>query len=219
MNNTDVLRLSFRTVRSNKLRTGITVAIIALGIMALVGIITAIQAMNQKLTESFSTMGANGFTIRFKERNFQIGNGNEELKVSKKGARKEKKSNLGKPITIEEAEGFIQRYNFPATAGISITATRNAIASLGNVKTSPNVFLFGGDEAYLDLNGMEISLGRNFSPQEVQSAASVCLLGYDVSKKLFKERSSGGVGQIIRINGIPYRVIGVLASRGSSFGF
>src|SRR3954471_14530043 len=100
MNLTDVLLLAFRKVGSNKLRTGITVAIIAFGIMALVGIITAIQAMNQKLTESFSTMGANGFTIRYKERNIRFGNGNDELKVSKKGARKEKKSNLGKPITL-----------------------------------------------------------------------------------------------------------------------
>src|SRR6476661_889589 len=195
MNTTDVLSLAFRTVRSNKLRTGITVAIIAFGIMALVGIITAIQAMNQKLTESFSTMGANGFTIRFKERNIRFGNDNDELKVAKKGARKEKVSSLNKIITIDEAEQFMQQYHFPATAGISIVATRNAIASFGNVKTSPNVFLFGGDEAYIELNGMEISTGRNFSRQEVQSAASVCILGYDVSKKLFRERASGVVGQ------------------------
>jgi putative ABC transport system permease protein len=66
MNTGDILALAYRTVRSNKLRTGLTVAIIAFGIMALVGIITAIKAMNQKFSESFSTMGANGFTIRYK---------------------------------------------------------------------------------------------------------------------------------------------------------
>jgi len=219
MKKADVFSLAYRTVRSNKLRTGITVAIIALGIMALIGIITAIAAMNQKLTESFSSMGANGFSIRYKERNIRIGNNNNELKVSKRGARKEKQSNLGKPITIDEAERFITYYTFPAVAGISTVATRNAIASIGSVKTSPNVFLFGGDEAYTTLNGFEILTGRDFSKQEIQSGASVCLLGYDVSKKLFKERESKGVNQVIRINGVPYRVIGVLASRGSSFGF
>lgn len=87
----DVLSISFRTIRSNKLRTGITVSIIAFGIMALVGIITAIKAMNQKLTESFSSMGASGFTIRYKERNIQFGNNNSEVKLSKKGAKREKK--------------------------------------------------------------------------------------------------------------------------------
>lgn len=219
MNSADIFSLAYRTVRSNKLRTGITVAIIAFGIMALVGIITAIQAMNQKLTESFSTMGASGFSIRYKERNFRIGNDNDELKVAKRNARKEKKSNLGKRITMDEAERFLAQYRFPATAGISIVATRNAIAAAGSVKTSPNVFLFGGDEAYLDLNGFEVLAGRNFSRQEVQSAASVCILGYDVSKKLFRNRTDYGVGQVLRINGIPYRVIGVLVSRGSSFGF
>ena len=219
MNSSDVFSLAYRTVRSNKLRTGITVAIIAFGIMALVGIVTAIQAMNQKLTESFSTMGANGFTLRYKERNIRFGNSNDELKVTKKGARKEKASNLGKLITIDEAERFMSNYNFPATGGISTVATRNAIASFGSTKTSPNVFLFGGDEAYLNLNGFEILTGRNFSRRDVQSAASVCLLGYDVSKKLFKNAQSKGVSQVVRINGMPYRVIGVLASRGSSFGF
>src|ERR1043165_3313843 len=108
MNITDILSLAYRTVRSNKLRTGITVAIIAFGIMALVGIITAIKAMNQKFTESFSTMGANGFTIRFKERNIRFGGDNDsEIKLSKKGKRKEKKSSLGKIITKEEAELFV----------------------------------------------------------------------------------------------------------------
>ena len=68
MNFQDIFLLAFRTIRGNKLRTGLTVAIIAFGIMALVGIITAIKAMNQKFTESFSTMGANAFTVRYKER-------------------------------------------------------------------------------------------------------------------------------------------------------
>src|SRR5206468_3075746 len=117
MNLSDVLSLAFRTVRSNKLRTGLTVSIIAFGIMALVGIITAIKAMNQKLTESFSTMGANGFSIRTKEKNIRLGNGNVDLKVSRKGAKKEKQSNLGKPITDNEAVQFAQQYHFPAIAG------------------------------------------------------------------------------------------------------
>ena len=55
----------------------LTVAIIAFGIMALVGIITAIKAMNQKFTESFSTMGANAFTVRFKERKIHFGGDNK----------------------------------------------------------------------------------------------------------------------------------------------
>src|ERR1044072_8426318 len=110
MNFSDTFSLAYRTIRSNKLRTGLTVAIIAFGIMALVGIITAIKAMNQKFSESFSTMGANAFTIRFKERNIGFGGGGDDVKLSKKTNRKEKKSNIGKRITRDQAELFINNY-------------------------------------------------------------------------------------------------------------
>ncbi len=219
MNTADIFSLASRSVRGNKLRTGITVAIIAFGIMALIGIITAIQAMSQKFSESFSTMGANGFSIRFKERNIHFGNNNSELKVSKKGSKKEKASNLGKNIRIDEAEEFVKRYKFPAQVSVSMMATRNAIVNFETKKTSPNVTLFGSDENYLLLNGFDLNGGRNFSRQEINSSANVCLIGYDVASKLFKNNPSKAVNNIIRNNGYPYRVIGVLASRGSSFGF
>jgi len=91
------------------LRTVLTVLIIALGITALVVVNTAIKAINQKFTESFSTMGASGFTIRYKDRNIRFGGGGgSEIKKEKKGSKKEKKSNLGKIIRKEEEEMIIQ---------------------------------------------------------------------------------------------------------------
>jgi putative ABC transport system permease protein len=220
MNTGDIFSLAYRTVRSNKLRTGLTVAIIAFGIMALVGIITAIKAMNQKFTESFSTMGANGFTIRYKERQIHFGGGGQsDLKVAKKGKRKEKTSSLGKPITIEQADEFKKYYTFPAITGVSIFANRNTIVSYDTKKTTPNVLLLGADENYLLLNGFKLSAGRNMNSTDVQSARNLCLLGHDVANKLFKDNVERAVNSIIRVNDIPYRVLGVLASRGSSFGF
>ncbi len=216
----DVFLLAFRTVRSNKLRTGLTVSIIAFGIMALVGIITAIKAMNQKFTESFSTMGANAFTVRFKERDIRFGGGNNrEVKLSKKGKKKEKQSSLGKNITKDEAEEFVKRYNFPGIEGISIFGGRTNIASHGTRKTSPNIVIFGGDENYLLLNGFALQYGRNINRLDVQTGRNVCVLGYDVAKKLFKEGVERAVNAVIRVNNIPYRVLGVLESRGSTFGF
>jgi hypothetical protein len=79
----DSFILAWRTVKSNKLRTGITVAIIAFGIMALIGIITAISAMNQSLKENFSFMGANAFSIRYKEMNARMmGGGRNQQEVA-----------------------------------------------------------------------------------------------------------------------------------------
>ena len=214
----DTFLLAFRTVRGNKLRTSLTVAIIAFGIMALIGIITAIKAMNQKFSESFSSMGANAFTIRFKERTITFGGGGD-LTVSKKG-KKEKKSNLGRNITKQEAEYFANSFHFPgAETSISIFGNRGNTISFSDKKTNPNVMMFGGDDKYLDLNGYTLLSGRNLTQQEVRSAQNVCIIGFDVAKKFFNDAADKAVGKTIRINNLPYLVLGVLESKGSTFGF
>src|SRR5438094_3202505 len=112
----DAFLQAYRTVASNKLRTGITVSIIAFGIMALIGIITAIDAMNSSLKDNFATMGANGFTISYKER-IRFGNNNDNVSKETRG-KKQKKSNLDKPIILSEAEAFKRNYDFPAVVSI-----------------------------------------------------------------------------------------------------
>jgi putative ABC transport system permease protein len=219
MNFRDNFSLAYTTVRNNRLRTGITVAIIALGIFAIIGINTALTSLKQKLTESFSTMGANAFTIRFKQRQIHFGDGdNSDLKLSKKGKRKEKTSNLDKPITIEQADAFKKEYSFNGTVGVYIFANRNAIISYEKKKTTPNVMLLGGDENFLLLNSYTLSAGRNFSKVEAESGRNFCLIGQDVLNRLFKDNKDKAVNSIIRINEVPYIVLGVLGSRGSSFG-
>ncbi len=217
----DIVSLAFRTIRTNRLRTGLTVSIIAFGIMALIGIITAIEAMNQKFSESFSSMGANAFSIRFKERNIRFGGGrqSDEVKLTRKGARKEKVSNLDKIITREQAEGFVERFDFPAVKSLSVFGNRNNLLSRGTLKTSPNVTLFGGDVHYLELNNYTLMAGRNLVREDVRSGQNLCILGYDVADKLFRAGANTAVNGEVRLNGIPYRVIGVLESKGSSFGF
>src|SRR5438045_3474448 len=130
MQTADTLSLAFKTVKSNKLRTGITVAIIAFGIMALIGIITAIKAMNQSLTESFSTMGANAFSIRYRDKQIRIGGGgNDRVKKTTKGSLKEKNSSMGKIITYEQAKAFKERFAFPSIVSLSIRGPRNIIVN------------------------------------------------------------------------------------------
>ncbi|HYJ39074.1 MAG TPA: ABC transporter permease, partial [Chitinophagaceae bacterium] len=168
----DTFSLAWRTVRSNRLRTGLTVAIIAFGIMALVGINTAIEAMKQKFTESFSSMGATGFTIRFREIRV-FNNGNSEAKKEKKGKKKEKISNVAKPITKFQAETFKNTFDYPSTIGLYMFGARDAIASVQSKKTNPNVRVWGIDENYIDLNGYTIAGGRNLNSLDVQSGRNV----------------------------------------------
>jgi len=216
MRTQDVLSLAFRTVRSNKLRTGITVAIIAFGIMALVGINTAIDAMKQKFTESFASMGANGFTVHYRDFNF-FGRDNQVQK-EKKGERKEKKSNLKKKITREEAEAFKTSFKYPSKISLSLRGTNDAIVSLADKKTTPTVYINGGDENYAELNGYSLLVGRNLNDLDVQSGRNVCVLGSDIVKRFFNENAETALEKIIKINGIPYRIIGTLDSKGSSIG-
>ncbi len=212
----DVLSLAFRTVRSNKLRTGITVAIIAFGIMALVGINTAIDAMKQKFTESFASMGANGFTIHYKD--YQFFNNNNQVTKEKKGAKKEKVSNTKIPITKDQAELFKINYSFPAKVAISVRGGNNNIVSMDNRKTNPTVQVNGGDEFYAELNGYNLNAGRSLNDLDVQSGRNVCVLGNDLVKKFFDDNPERAVEKIIKINNIPYRVIGTMESKGSSIG-
>lgn len=211
----DTFQLAFQTIKGNRLRTGITVAIIGFGIMALVGIITAITSMNQSLTESFATMGANSFSIRFNDRNIRIGGGDREVQRKSSRELKEKKSNARKLITYREAKMFKERYEFPARVSIAVSGPDNAVAMYGSVKTNPNVRMVGGDENYLLLNGYNLVAGRNFNEVDVESGKNICIIGSKTAESLFGE-GAGVVGKIIKVSGIKYRIIGMLKEKGSS---
>jgi putative ABC transport system permease protein len=215
----DSFVLAWRTVKSNKLRTGITVAIIAFGIMALIGIITAISAMNQSLKENFSFMGANAFSIRYKELNARMGgpnNGGDEFAKSKKGL-KEKKSNLDKIIRIEEATYFKEHFGFKrATVSISQRLGGNNELHYKDKKTNPQIRMMGGDEDFLVVNGYSLTAGRNLNNVDIQSGRNVCIIGSNVAAKLFPSKPESCIDKVILLQSKPYRVIGLLKSKGSS---
>jgi putative ABC transport system permease protein len=213
----DILSLAFRTVRGNRLRTGITVAIIAFGIMALVGINTAIEAMKQKLTESFASMGVTVFTIHYQDYNF-FRRGGSEVTQEKKGAKNVKQSNVKKVITREEAEAFKSNYHFPSKISLGLGGGNSNIASIGDKKTNPTVQVAGGDENYPELNGFNLNAGRSLNELDVQSGRNVCILGNDLVVKFFDDNPEKALEKIIKINGIPYRIIGTMESKGSSIG-
>jgi putative ABC transport system permease protein len=213
----DTLALSWRNISGNKLRTAITVAIIALGIFALILIITSIKAASNSLTTSFSTMGANSFSLRFKDRNIRIGGGRQRDNTkTSKSALRDKKSNMGKIITYDEARAFKQRYNFPAKVGLALMGPRNIVCNTDRKKTNPDVTVLGGDENYLELNGYTIAYGRNFTETEVESGRSICMLGSGVAQKLFPDNKEKAIDKVVSVDHTPYRVIAVLEDKSSS---
>jgi putative ABC transport system permease protein len=217
MTNKDTIALSWKNVRGNKLRTAITVIIMALGIFALILIITAIKAASNSLTDSFSTMGANAFSIRFKDRNFRMGGGNRSQTSTRKKGAVERKSNTGIPISYDEARLFKERYNFPgAKVGLAMRGAGSIVVNNSKRKTNPEINTYGGDENYLELNGYKIEYGRNFTPNEVSSGANTCMLGQAVAKRLFPDNIQKAIDAVVNVDHVPYRVIAVLEDKGSS---
>jgi len=218
MNNRDIFALSWKNLKGNKLRTAITVIIIALGIFALILIITAIKAASNSLTSSFSTMGSNAFSIRYKERSFNFGHrGRSAASKSTKKALNQKSSNLGITISLQEARLFAERYSFAGSkVSIALRGPNGIVVNTVRTKTNPEINIFGGDENYLELNGYKIAYGRNFSKKEVESGANVCFLGSGVAAKLFPDNVAKAVDAEVRVDHIPYRVIAVLQDKGSS---
>lgn len=199
------IRISFESIRSHSLRTVLTVAIIGFGIMALVGILTAIDSMEYYLNENFSMMGSNTFNIR-----------NREMVVHMGGQRNNAKSY--KSISYREAMDFKERFTFPASTSISTRGTGIATLKYELEKTNPNIQVIGIDENYLYNAGFEVDKGRNLTATEVQNGAHVVIVGSDIVKSLFT-KNEDPIGKIISVGPGKYRIVGVKKEKGTSMGF
>jgi len=199
------IRISIISIKSHLLRTILTVMIIAFGIMALVGILTAIDAVEYFLNENFAMMGSNTFNIQNRDIRVHIGgNSNRARSFS--------------VIDYQQAVNFKEEYNFPAVTSIFVYGTGTATIKYKSEKTNPNIAVMGTDENYIATAGLEIDKGRLFSAAEVQQGNHVTVLGSEIASKLFL-KNEDPIGKIISIGPGKYRVIGVLAERGSSVGF
>ncbi|MEP7168379.1 MAG: ABC transporter permease [Bacteroidota bacterium] len=198
------IKIAFTSIKSQKLRTVLTALIIALGIMALVGILTAIDAVKYYFNNAFSMMGANSFTIR----NAGLG-----VHVNNNGRRAKR----FKEITFQQAQQFQSAFKFPATVSISAFATQIGVLKYQSVKSNPNIMIIGGDEKYLLNAAYELDYGRNFSVQDVENGSNVCILGSEMATILFKKEFP--IDKEISVGSGKYIVIGVLKEKGSSMGF
>lgn len=199
------LTLAWRAIRTNKLRSVLTIVIIAMGIWALVGILTAIEVMKGAVYSNFSSMGANSFQVT-----------SDIIKKSRKRGGVSININDGKAIKYDEAKAFKERFHFPASVGVSMTGTSIATVKFGSEKTNPNVRVIGGESEYLTISDTKLDAGRNFSSYELESGSYVCILGNGTAKKIFKNNWKKGVGAMVSVGDVKYRVIGIMESKGGS---
>lgn len=197
------LKISFRAIKSNKVRAILTICIIAVGIMALVGILTAIDAIKSSISNQFTMMGANSFSITSQASNFGRGDRSRTKNFSR--------------ISFREAEEFKTRFSEGSYVSISFNASSLCTVKFGTEKTNPNVNLDGIDENHLTVGGYEIDNGRNFNPDDIQEIRHYVLIGSDVLRDLFPT-GIDPIGKEITVAGLKLQVIGVLKSKGSGFG-
>jgi len=201
------IKEAIQATRANLLRTILTMLIIAFGIMALVGILTAIDGIKHAMTDKFSLMGANTFKIM-----------NQSSKIRISGKKRPRTSDKKNPeITQQNIRDFMQNYTFPATISISSANVQVGQVKYENRKTNPNISIKGGDEGFLVVEGYTIAQGRNFNAFEVKEGLSVVIIGEQVRKELFPYQSA--LQKQITINGKHFTVIGVFEEKGSALGF
>ena len=181
---------ALNSIKGNRLRTAITIAIIAVGITSLVGTLTAAGGLEASLDRSFGKMGAGSFFIRG-----GTGDG-------------------GRGISYREVTSF--RSHYPVDALISpyvkVDTGLDGVSADGK-RAGPEVEVVAADGSFVEFNGGDISLGRNFSPVEERGGAEIALLGSNVAGALFGGTLPSEVS--INVRGGRFRVVGVLAEMGT----
>jgi putative ABC transport system permease protein len=205
----DIIKLAQRSIVANRLRARITIAIIALGIMALVGIITAVDSISNSISSNFSSMGANTFNIA----NAGFKNSNKKSKGSR---RKINQPNNKQKISFNQAVEFKNRFQFPSVVSINVMATQSATVMRGSDKSNPNIWVMGADANYLAVAGNTILNGRNFNVLDLESGRDVCIIGNSLAKKYFNGNAISAINNFITVSQHKYLIIAVLQSKGSS---
>ena len=197
------VRQGLAALRAHRLRAFITASIVAIGITALVGILTSIDAMSESITSTMTRFGARSFTI------------NNVKSVERRGRR-----SSFDPITFSQSNLFKQMYRSDAQVSLAVNANFNAKLRYLNLETNPNIRVLGVDENYLIASSYGLAAGRNFTYEEIHLGMPLAILGSDVLKQLFGARYQKGiaVGREVNIDGSRFKVIGELEKKGSSLG-
>src|SRR5690606_3470874 len=198
------VRIAFGSIRTQLLRTILTVLIIAIGITALVGILSAVSALENTISSDFSSMGSNTFNIQRYEFTAQRQSSSEAQKINP-------------IISYPEVKAFEDRYTFPYTkTSISFIGTGTAEVKYENKKTDPEVTVLGINENYIQNSGLEIDEGRELNYFDVLNNNNVCVIGSDLVKSVLSDVNP--IDKTISIRGAKFKVVGVLKSKGSTFG-
>lgn len=193
------------SLRTNKLRTALTLMGIVVGVTAVIAVVTIIKGLDKTVAQTFSSQGSTVFTISKKP---QIIRSREEFV----------KFNKRKDVTHEDADAIARLCSACWRVGVAA----NAVETVKYAdQKAENVRVRGVTPTTMfDIDGVAIDVGRIWTEGEGDSGRNACVVGPDILQNLFGGAAADrAVGQEIRIAGKPYTIIGVLEPLGSIFGF
>ncbi|GIL21791.1 MAG: ABC transporter permease [Bacteroidota bacterium] len=199
MNLIENMKEGLRSIKANTLRSVLTALIVAIGITSLVGILTAIEGIEQSVNESLSSLGVNTFDIYSKWNRGTNQDGVREKVYSR--------------LNLYEVQKFMNEYPVQASVCVQARLTNLAEVKHGSIKTNPNVDVRGVNDEYLPIKGLNLQDGRNFSKFEIQNGSKVAILGYKLAKALYGDNPKP-LNTEISFKGVQFKVIGLLKEKG-----
>ena len=197
------LSVAIKSIRSNGLRSLLTILIIAVGITSLVGILTATDALKREVFISFEKFGTTSFSIVRK------------YFSTEGGARERIRNNT--TITYSQAMAFKKNYGEEQLVSIYAGVVSNVAVKYEGQSTNPTARVTAADENYLRYSNTSISKGRGITSNDIDLAAQVCVVGSGIVRTLFQGEEDA-LGKVISVQGYRYEIVGVTESQGNSFG-
>jgi putative ABC transport system permease protein len=197
----EIIRMALNALRTNKLRSMLTMLGVAIGVFSVIGVMTALSVIQVSIEDGLSFLGSNLFQFA---KYPVMNNGNNENKYANR-----------RNISLQQANEFKRLMEGQANAICLKVFDGGKPAAYGRKKLQ-GLTLVGTNENFLIANAYTIGYGRNISSEDVELGRSIAVVGKNIEKKLFPNETP--IGKTIKINDKPYQIIGVLGEKGSSFG-
>jgi putative ABC transport system permease protein len=198
----EIIAQALRAIRANKLRSALTLLGVVVGVFSIIGVMTALRVLQNSIESGLSVLGTHTFQIQ-KFPAIMMSHGQWQKYRNRKN------------ITLAQARQVEERITTAQYVGIE--ASRWGLtAQYRSLKTNPNVGLYGITPNGIPTNNLTVKEGRGLNDTEDRLADRVVVLGNDVVKKLFP--MGGALGSEVRIQNVPFRVIGTFESKGAAFG-
>lgn len=196
MNFINLFKIALRALSGNKFRGFLTMLGIIIGVAAVITMLAIGQGSKRSIQDQISTMGSNMINIRPGTGQF--------------GGVRQSASSM-QTLKLEDYEAIADQAEYISAASPEVSSSGQVIFGANNTPTS----IYGVNPSYLDIRKYTVAQGEMFTEADVKSSAKVCLIGQTVVDNLFTN-GEDPVGQTIRFNKIPFRVIGVLTSKGDN---